>query len=245
MAAMPEITGVEVVDDTVVGREGGFLAVRRTHLRNRRADGSLSAAFLCDFIVRPYGQDAVVVIAWHRGPDGKVGVLLRECLRPTLWLGRDAAAAPLPEARRLFLTEAVAGILETGDVGEAGLRARAVAELAEEAGFHVEPSAIQLLGAGTHPSPGAMFEKFYIVAVEVDPSSQREPEGDGSPMEEAATTRWLELDTAIAACVRGELEDAKTELGLRRLRDVLERDRAVRGESAGGLGVVAGRTPDG
>lgn len=218
---MPEITGVEVVDDTVVGREGGFLAVRRTHLKNRRADGTESAAYLCDFIVRPYGQDAVVVIAWHRRPDGKIGVLVRDCLRPTLWLGRDAGAAPLPERRRLFLTEAVAGILEVGDRGEAGLRARAVAELAEEAGFVVTPDAIHILGAGTHPSPGAMFEKFYIVAVEVDPSAQQVPEGDGSPMEEAATTHWLELDVAIAACVRGELEDAKTELGLRRLKDML------------------------
>src|SRR5436853_4109850 len=127
----------------------------------------------------------------------------------------------MPERRRLFLTEAVAGILEVGDRGEAGLRARAVAELAEEAGFVVTPDAIHILGAGTHPSPGAMFEKFYIVAVEVDPSAQQVPEGDGSPMEEAATTHWLELDLAIAACVRGELEDAKTELGLRRLKDLL------------------------
>ena len=36
-----------------------------------------------------------------------------------------------------------------------------------------------------------------------------------------ARTRWLRLDDAIAACVRGEICDAKTELGLRRLRDQL------------------------
>ena len=40
-------------------------------------------------------------------------------------------------------------------------------------------------------------------------------------MEEGATTRWLELDDAIARCVRGELCDMKSELGLRRLRDHL------------------------
>jgi hypothetical protein len=39
----------------------------------------------------------------------------------------------------------------------------------------------------------------------------------------AARTRWLGLDDAIAACVRGELADLKTELGLRRLRDHLDR----------------------
>jgi hypothetical protein len=38
-------------------------------------------------------------------------------------------------------------------------------------------------------------------------------------MEEGARTRWLPLDDAIAACVRGDLCDLKTELGLRRLRD--------------------------
>lgn len=37
-------------------------------------------------------------------------------------------------------------------------------------------------------------------------------------LEEGTTTRWLPLDDAIAACVRGELHDLKTELGLRRLR---------------------------
>ena len=212
---------IEVIADDVIGREGGFLAIRRTHLRNRRADGSESARYLCDFITRPYGQDAVVVVAWHRAPSGAVQVLLRDGLRPALWLGRDPAAAPLPEQRRLFLTELVAGIIETGDRGEAGLRARAIAELAEEAGLVAAADRVVLLGAGTYPSPGAMFEKFYLVAVEVDPATQRPPAGDGSPMEEGATTRWMELDAAIAACASGEIEDAKTELGLRRLRDRL------------------------
>ena len=38
--------------------------------------------------------------------------------------------------------------------------------------------------------------------------------------------RWLDLDDAIAACLRGDIEDSKTELGLRRLRDQL-RQRPV------------------
>ncbi|MCA9650360.1 MAG: NUDIX hydrolase, partial [Myxococcales bacterium] len=56
-----------------------------------------------------------------------------------------------------------------------------------------------------------------------DPSSQQPPQGDGSPMEEGATTRWMALDDAIAACVSGEVEDAKSELVLRRLREHLAR----------------------
>jgi ADP-ribose pyrophosphatase len=207
--------------DEVVG-QGGFLAIRRLRLRNRHADGTTSRGYLCDYIVRPYGLDAVVVVIWCRRPDGAIGVLVRDALRPPLWFGRDAAKAPMPEpGPRAVLTELVAGIVENHDLGLDGLKARAAAEVLEEAGFRVEPAAVTMLGAGTFPSPGAMTEKFYFAAVEVDPAAQGEPEGDGSPMEEGATTRWLELDAAIAACVAGELEDAKTELGLRRLKELL------------------------
>jgi ADP-ribose pyrophosphatase len=217
--------GVDIVDfvidsDELVG-QGGFLAIRRLRMRNRRVDGSLSAPYVCDAIARPYGQDAVVVAIYARTARG-TEVLVRRGLRPALRFGRDPARAPLPEPPpEMFLTELVAGILEPGDDGVAGLRQRAVHEVAEEAGFTVEPAAITLLGAGVYPSPGSMIEKFYFVAVEVDPSAQHALVGDGSPMEEGARTRWLPLDEAIAASLRGELTDLKTELGLRRLRDHL------------------------
>jgi len=139
-----------------------------------------------------------------------------------VFFGRDPAKAPLPEgAVQPMLTELVAGIIEAADHGEHGLRMRAAAETHEEAGFVVDPARVELLGAGMYPSPGAMVEKFYFVAVEVDPVQQVPLPGDGSPMEDGAATRWLDLDDAIAACVRGEITDLKTELGLRRLRDYL------------------------
>jgi len=217
-----EVVGFVVDSDEVVGG-GGFLAIRRLRMRNRRADGSISAPYVCDAIARPYGQDAVVVAVYARVAAG-VEVLVRDGLRPALLFGRDPARAPLPEPPPgMFLTELVAGILEPGDVGGDGLRQRAAAEVAEEAGFVVEPGAIAVLGAGVYPSPGSMIEKFYFTAVEVDPAAQQPLAGDGSPMEEGAATRWLVLDAAIEACVRGELADLKTELGLRRLRDHLAR----------------------
>jgi len=212
-----EIVAFVIDSEELVG-EGGFLAIRRLRLRNRRPDGSLSRGYICDYIVRPYGQDAVVVAIF----DAQRRVLVRECLRPAIHLGRDPGKAPLPEPPPgLLLTELVAGIIEEGDHGEAGLRARAAAEVAEEAGFVVDPSRVVLLGKGLLPSPGSMVEKFHFAAVEVDPAAQQPLEGDGSPMEEGATTRWLPLDEAIAMCVRGEITDLKTELGLRRLRDHL------------------------
>lgn len=211
-----------VIDrDEVVG-EGGFLAIRRLRMHNRRGDGSASAGFVCDFVHRPYGQDAVVIVLWHRDAAGAVQVLLREGMRPSLAFGRDPARAPLPElAGDGWLIELPAGIIERGDVGEPGLRARAAAEALEEGGFAVAPAALVLLGAGSLPSPGTVPEKYYFVAAEVDPAAQRPLPGDGSPMEEGAGTGWWPLDAAIAACVAGALADGKTELGLRRLRDHL------------------------
>lgn len=207
-------------DERVGG--GGFLEIRRLRLRNRRDDGSVSERYVCDSIARPYGQDAVVVAVFARD-RGATRVLVRDGLRPALVFGRDVARAPLAESPpTLCLTELVAGIVEPGDCGAAGLRLRAAHEVEEEAGYVVDPSAIVLLGAGMYPSPGSMVEKFYFAAVEVDPSVQRALSGDGSPMEEGAQTRWMELDPAIAACVAGEIVDLKTEAGLRRLRDHLD-----------------------
>jgi len=210
-----------IVDSDEIVGEGGFLAIRRLRLRNRRADGSTSPPYVCDSIVRPYGQDAVVVAIYARR-GARIEVLVRAGMRPPLVFGRDVARAPLPEPPPdLFVTELVAGIIENADRGEPGLRERAAAEVHEEAGYVVDPAGVVLLGAGMYPTPGAMIEKFYFVGVEVDPGAQLDLAGDGSPMEEGATTRWLDLEDAIAACVRGEIVDLKTELGLRRLRDHL------------------------
>jgi ADP-ribose pyrophosphatase len=220
MTDADDIVGFVIDQHELVG-QGGFLAIRRLRMRNRRADGSVSPPYVCDSIARPYGQDAVVVAVYAR-IAGDIAVLVRDGLRPALLAGRDPARAPLPEPPPgMFLTELVAGILEPGDTGPDGLRQRAAHEVEEEAGFVVDPGGIALLGAGAYPSPGSMVEKFYFAAVEVDPAAQQPLAGDGSPMEEGARTRWLPLDQAIAASVRGDLVDLKTELGLRRLRDHL------------------------
>ncbi|MCX5746867.1 MAG: NUDIX hydrolase [Proteobacteria bacterium] len=218
--SLHEVVGF-VIDSDELLAPGGFLKLRRFRLRNRRADGTISDGYWCDGIARPYGQDAVVVAVFARRADG-IAVLVRDGLRPIVALARDASIAVIPEPPpTMFLTELVAGILETGDHGEAGLRTRAAAETLEEGGFVVAPAAVIMLGAGMLPSPGPMTEKLYFAAVEVDPAAQLALPGDGSPMEEGASTRWLLLDDAIAACVRGEIVDMKTELGLRRLRDHL------------------------
>lgn len=218
------VLGFEITGDEIHGLEGGFMGVRRLNLSNRRPHGARSAPYICDFVVRPKGVDAVVVALWHRTPDTGVTVLLRDGLRPALSVGRTPASLPIPDRKPyLLFTEVVAGIIEHGDRGEAGVRRRAALEVAEEAGYVVDADAVKFLGAGTFPSPGSMPEKFWLLAAEVtDPAAQQPATGDGSPMEEGSCTRWMPLNDAIEACVAGAIEDAKTELVLRRLRDRLD-----------------------
>jgi ADP-ribose pyrophosphatase len=214
------IIDLEVLGEEFHGDAGGFLRVRRLRLRNRREDGTHSGEYVCDFVVRPKGPDAVVVVLWRRAVAG-IEVLLRAGLRPALWFGRDPHTLPLPDdARTMWMTEVVAGILEHDDRGEQGVRRRAAIEAWEEAGYRVDPDEVRFLGAGTFPTPGSMPEKYWLVAAEIAADAeQSEAEGDGSPMEHGAVTRWCPLDEAIAACVAGQITDAKTELALRRLRD--------------------------
>lgn len=219
---MHRVIGLQIDGDDLIQQAGGFLSIRRLRLRNRRDDGSLSRPYVCDFHVRPMGLDAVVVAIWHRA-EGAVKVLLRDGLRPPLAVGRAAECQVVPDRQEyLFLTELVAGILEEHDRGDVGLRRRAADEVLEEAGYRLDPAAIVPLGHGLFPSPGSAAEKFFLMAAEVtDPADQIPLEGDGSPMEEGATVRWVTLDEALAMCTRGEIEDCKTEIGLRRLRDYL------------------------
>ena len=224
--AMTTIVDLEVESDSLKnaeeGVDGGFMAVRRLKLRNIREDGSRSERYICDFVVRPKGIDAVVVAIYHRHENG-VSVLLRQGLRPALAKGREPELLPIADERPyLRLTEVVAGIIEREDRGREAVRHRAALEVEEEAGFVVPDESVQFLGAGSFPSPGSMPEKFWFTAVEVaDPKAQGTAKGDGSPMEEGASSHWMELDDAIEACVQGQIEDAKSELVLRRLRDHL------------------------
>ncbi len=116
----------------------------------------------------------------------------------------------------------MAGVLEPGEQGLDALRRRGAAELSEEAGLTVAPERLDVLGGPFFLVPGIASEKIHVLAVEVErgaaPDAHDAPhEGDGSPLEEGADLRWRALGAAIAACERGEIEDAKTEVALRRL----------------------------
>ncbi len=208
---------LEVISDEEIGA-GGFLTLRRLHLRNLRPDGSRSAEWVCDFAERPRGLDGVVVALWRRRPDGALEVLVRDGLRPALDFGRPEARQPLPDRVRHFLfTELVAGVIEEGERGEEAVRKRASDEAWEEAGYRIAPSEFEFLGGAIVPASGISSEKVWLTAARAPDGEPAPLEGDGTPMEEGAVIRWMRVDDALAACERGEIEDAKLELAVRRL----------------------------
>jgi len=218
---MPEVTEIEIVEDyTARARcDEGFLRLKRLRARNRRADGSRSAEYPIDVIDRPT-LDAVAVCLWSRTPRG-VEVLTRRGLRPAAYFRRGKTAA-LPEPEYLLVEEIVAGVLEPGERGLDALRRRGAEEAREEAGVEIAPERLEVLGGPFFPLPGIASEKIHLLAGEVARGAaqgrhEAPHEGDGSPLEEGAVLEWRELGAAIAACEAGEIEDAKTEIALRRL----------------------------
>ena len=210
------IVGLRVKEQDSFGEGEGFIVLRRTKLQNLRQDETASQEYTCDFIERPRGLDAVVVVLFSRAIDGAVKVLLRDGLRPALSLVR-------PDETRLFSTEVVAGVIEEGEATDAGLRYRAIQEVHEEAGYKVLDEHLFALGERSYPSPGVFPEALYFFAAEVTAQEGLELPGDGSPMEEGASTHWVSLDEAISQCTSGTIADMKTEVALRRLFEYLQK----------------------
>ena len=116
----------------------------------------------------------------------------------------------------------MAGVLEPTDRGEPGLLRRAAEEVLEEAGFRVAPASVSRLGGSFFLAPGILSEKIHPTIVEVTGLQPEAPGGDGSPLEEGATLRWWPVHALLEACRSGEVEDAKTEVCVRRFLEGLE-----------------------
>lgn len=224
---MPDVSAIEILEDyTARARcDEGFLRLKRLRARNRRADGSTSPEYRIDVIDRPT-LDAVAVCLWARTRRG-IEILTRRGLRPAAYFRRGRTPV-LPEPEYLLVEELVAGVLEPGELGLDALRRRGADEVREEAGIVLDPSSLSPLGGPFFPLPGIVSEKIHLLAGEVTrpagPDVVAAPqEGDGSPLEEGAFLVWRELGAALSACERGEIEDAKTELALRRLAARLPR----------------------
>lgn len=178
-----------------------FLRVERLNLR---IDGG--APFPYDVITR-HAMDAVVV-----APDFRVGgethVVFVAAVRPPL---------ELRDGRSPMLWELPAGLVEPGE----SFRAAAVRELFEETGVHAADENLRALGPSVFPAAAMLAELHVFFRAEIDWQARVAPPGDSSALERAQRTATLPLDEALRLCASGEICDAKTELGLRRLREVL------------------------
>lgn len=212
---------LRVLEDLSPRGEAGFLRLHRHRLALRRSDGSESEPFVYDSVHRA-ALDAVVIAAHFRA-IGKPHVFLRSAVRPPARF-RPAECRPLAESATLgSMWELPAGLVEPDEcrLGAIGLQQCAARELEEEVGLAVPPERMINLGPATFPSAGVIGERHHFFSVEVDPTEQRVPTEDGSPLEEGASVVVLALDEALELVRQGAIEDAKTEIGLRRLAERL------------------------
>lgn len=221
MALLPPLPDhrLELIEDIRPPEdERGFMYIRKLRMKARYADGSVSDPFLY-FCSDRSRMDAVVVVPHFTSADGVKHVVLRSCLRPPI-AARPMDVRPYPELESLGnLWEVPAGLVEADERTPEGLRSCAARELFEETGYELSPADMQPLGPATFPSAGMIGERHFFFHAVVDPSRRVSPPEDGSALERAARVESVPLEVALEACRRGEIEDAKTEVGLRRLRE--------------------------
>jgi len=212
---------IEVLGEETGEPETPFVRLRRLQLRHRYNDDLYSQPYTFDVIEGPFA-DAVAIVLYHIDKEGEVWVGLRRGVRPSIYLRKDnPAKAFLDALPRLTYLELVAGGIEYEDLDSIGINGRAALEVREEAGYEVKAEELVSLGGGTFSSPGFGMEKIHYRAVKVDPRKGVEPQGDGHPLEEVGDFQFHELSQAISWCRSGNIEDAKTEIGLYRLAKYL------------------------
>jgi ADP-ribose pyrophosphatase len=213
----PEL-GLELVEDISPAIADGFLRLVRRRLRVRYPDGTQSSEFVYDEVDRR-AIDAVVIAA-HYVEAGLRWIYLRSALRPPVFF-RDPRRSPIHEPHKGALWELPAGLVEPGEQTPEGVKEAARRELEEELGFGVATGELIPLGGSTLPCPGVIGERHFFFSVSVDPKRRAEPSLDGSALERFGRVVAVPLEKAVALCEGGQIEDAKTELALRRLRDQL------------------------
>lgn len=212
LPALPKVE-LETVRD-LPSSDSGFLSVRRRDLLLvQSANGEKSTTFRYDIVERR-ALDASVMVAHYMDPSsGEVHVYLRSAVRPPVALRHVEPQLPA------VLWEVPAGLIEPGEEA----RAAAARELEEELGFTVNEDEMLPLGPWSVPAPGFIGEMHWYFHVCVEPSTQKKPGGDGSPLEEVARIIAVPLEQALRACAAGEIRDAKTEIALYRLTAELKK----------------------
>jgi hypothetical protein len=203
-------------------RQPLFLHLRRVTTAVEDAAGHRSAEGTWDFVERPSGLDAVVVVVYRRALTG-VEVLLRSGVRVPASLGRPEQPRGPGRHPVELVEELVAGLVEGGEATPEGRRARARQEVLEEAGIDLPLDAVTPLGGALWMSPGVTADLMHYFAADATDAPIEGAPGDGSPFESVGEIAWYPLAAAIAR-VRDEIAgfgDLRTEVGLRRLSERL------------------------
>ena len=210
---------LELVRDQSPRAEAGFLRLIRRELVAIDQLGKVSAPFVYDEVDRR-ALDAVVMAAHYVDAKGSRRVYLRSAARPPVLLRPLERNALVSYARSNGLWELPAGLVEPDELSADGVRRCAQRELKEELGFSVSEDSLLPLGPSTFPCPGVIGERHYFFQVAVNPERREKPTLDGSAIEGLGAVIDVKLDDALHWCRIGSLEDAKTELGLRRLAEL-------------------------
>lgn len=193
-----------------------FLRLQRLQVQNRFVDGKESSVYRYDGVLRKW-LDAVVLLLVG-SLNGEDAVCLRSCIRPPVLLRGQSVRPFDDEEDHYTLWELPAGLLEAGDRGEQGIKKRAAIEAFEETGYTLDWKHFTSVGSAPFASPGVIPERLYFFTARVPDLSDRVAAvGDGSPAEDGGGIWWVALQDAVRMCDGGEIIDAKTELGIRRL----------------------------
>tara|TARA_Y100000590_G_scaffold467012_1_gene644325 strand:- start:1339 stop:2100 length:762 start_codon:yes stop_codon:yes gene_type:complete len=217
------LDSIEIVEDRTSQSscDEGFLRLSRLRLKNLYSDGSTSRVYSCDIASRE-SSDAVVAVLYQKNEKRKINVILRESLRPPIYLRKFKVFEQADTKDYKHLLEVVAGVIELGDGAFTRTFAtRASKEAEEEVGCLIAPDDFHSLGGESFPSPGISDEKLYFCFGHAQNFMSDPPPGDGGPMEEVGRVVFVELRQAIERCRRAEIPDMKTEVALLRLADAL------------------------
>jgi ADP-ribose pyrophosphatase len=210
-----DLLDIEVLKsaDLTAQAERPFVRVWRYLLRHRYANQSVSREYSFDLAVTRF-CDAVAVVFYYRGADGKIMVGMRYGTRPALFLRRQHIKSTGEHAEAGVSLELVAGGVEKEDYEGIGIAGRAAVELWEESGFRVSGDQLVSLGAPAYTATGFSIEKTHYFCVEVDPTKRKETGREDNPHEEVGAIEFIELNEALARCREGRIADQKSEIGL-------------------------------
>lgn len=220
MTSLPNPPFITLTEDNLkILPPSGFLKIKRSDLTFHYPDGTSSEPFTVDRMFRGT-DDAVGILAWFM--TGKTPhIYLRSAIRPALAL-RDYSSTGVKESKMVGnLWELPAGGIEPKEVGQEGILVAAARELKEELGFDLPPEKFKFLGKRTFLDVGSSGTRMFLLHCEVDPNVRVPPHGDGSPMERFGEVVSIPLREALDSVIDGYIIDSYTEIGIRRLADLL------------------------